>query len=106
MDGDHCDIFRSHPTPYISKAKMLDHTMFKETFARLGTGLNKIAKAIRAKIGVAICQCMPSPPAYAGIKENIVVTGSTNALNAGKRYRLTSGHAPVFSLFTFFGHRS
>jgi hypothetical protein len=26
-------------------------------------------------------------------------------LNAGKRYRLTSGHAPVFSLYTFFGNR-
>jgi len=28
-----------------------------------------------------------------------------NALNVGKRYRLTSGHAPIFSLFTFFGNR-
>jgi hypothetical protein len=26
-------------------------------------------------------------------------------LNAGKRYRLTSGHAPIFSLHTFFGNR-
>ena len=84
---------------------MLINTMFRDTFARLGTGLNEIVKAIRAKIGVAICQCMPSLPTYAGIKENIVVMGSTNALNAGKRYRLTSDHAPIFSLFTFFGHR-
>jgi hypothetical protein len=58
--------------------------MFRETFARLGTGLNEIAKAIKAKIGHAICQCMPSLPAFAGINEIIVVTGSTNALNAGK----------------------
>jgi hypothetical protein len=78
--------------------------MFRDTFARLGTGLNEIAKAIRAKIGVAIRQCMPSLPAVAGIKVLIVVTGSTNALNVGKRYRQTSGHAPVFSLFTFFGN--
>ena len=84
---------------------MLIYTMFRDTFARLGTRLNEIAKAIKAKIGVAISQCMPSLPVFAGIKENIVVTGSTNALNAGKRYRLTSGHAPVFSLFTFFDHR-
>ena len=84
---------------------MLIHTMFRDTFARLGTGLNEIAKTIRAKIGVAIRQCMPSLPAYAGIRENIVVTGTTNALNAGKRYRLTSDHSPIFSLFTFFGHR-
>jgi hypothetical protein len=26
-------------------------------------------------------------------------------LNAGKRYRLTSGHTPVFSLYTFFSNR-
>ena len=84
---------------------MLIHTMIKETFARLGTGLYEIAKAIKAKIGTAINQCMPSLPAFAGIRELIVVTGSTNALNARKRYRLTSGHAPVFSLFTFFGNR-
>ncbi len=90
----------------IAKAKMLIHTMIKETFARLGTGLNEIAKAIKAKIGAAIHQCMPSHPAFAGIRELIVVTGSTNALNAGKRYRLTSDHSPVFSLFTFFGNRS
>ncbi|MDP2797626.1 MAG: hypothetical protein Q8N94_08985 [Methanoregula sp.] len=80
--------------------------MFRETFALLGTRLNEIAKAIRAKIGVAIRQCMPSIPASAGIKALIVVTGSTNAMNAGKRYRLTSDHSPVFSLFTFFGNRS
>jgi hypothetical protein len=28
-----------------------------------------------------------------------------NALNAGKLYRLTSSHAPIFSLYTFFGDR-
>ena len=83
---------------------MLIHTMFRDAFARLGTRLNEIAKAIRAKIGSAVSQCMPSLPAFAGIKVFIVVTGSTNALNVGKRYRLTSGHAPVFSLFTFFGN--
>ena len=80
--------------------------MFRDTFARLGTRLNEIVKAIKAKIGVAISQSMPSLPAVVGIKVLIVVTGSTNALNAGKRYRLTSDHSPVFSLFTFFGNRS
>ena len=79
--------------------------MFRETFARLGTRLHEIAQAILAKIGAAIRQCTPSLPAGAGIKVHIVVTGTTNALKAGKRYRLTSDHAPVFSLFTFFGNR-
>ncbi|MDO8873423.1 MAG: hypothetical protein Q7V05_11965 [Methanoregula sp.] len=76
--------------------------MFRENFARLGTRLKEIVKAVIAKIGTAIRQCMPSLPARAGIKELIEVTGSTNALKAEKRYRLTSDHSPVFSLFTFF----
>lgn len=32
----------------------------------------------------------------------IVSTSLRNALDAEKRYRLTSDHSPVFSLFTFF----
>ncbi|MCX6698042.1 MAG: hypothetical protein NTV84_10960 [Methanoregula sp.] len=64
------------------------------------------AETVIAKIGTAIRPCMPSLSASAGIKELIVVTGSKNAMNAGKRYRLTSGHAPIFSLFTYFGLRN
>ncbi|MFA4849672.1 MAG: hypothetical protein WC626_08080 [Methanoregula sp.] len=71
----------------------------------MGTRLHEIAQAIMAKIGAAICQCTPSFTACAGIIVLMVVTGITNALKAGKRYRLTSDHAPVFSLFTFFGNR-
>lgn len=33
------------------------------------------------------------------------VSESGNVFNVGKRYRLTSGHAPIFSLFTYFGNR-
>jgi hypothetical protein len=50
-------------------------------------------------------QYAPSCPTAAGIHSNIVQAESGNALDAGKRYRLTSGHAPVFSLITFFGSR-
>jgi hypothetical protein len=28
-----------------------------------------------------------------------------NAMKMGKRYRLTSDHSPIFSLYTFFGDR-
>jgi hypothetical protein len=35
----------------------------------------------------------------------IVSTNLRNALDAEKRYRLTSDHSPVFSLFTFFPDR-
>jgi len=34
-----------------------------------------------------------------------VASGSGNVFHVGKRYRLTSGHAPIFSLFTYFGNR-
>ena len=32
----------------------------------------------------------------------VLVASKGNALDMGKRYRLTSGHAPLFSLYTFF----
>ena len=34
-----------------------------------------------------------------------IASESGDVFNVGKRYRLTSGHAPVFSLFTYFGNR-
>jgi hypothetical protein len=79
--------------------------MFRESITRLGTGLKGIAQTVIAKIGTSIRPSMPALPESVGIRKLIVVTGSENALNAGKRYRLTSGHAPIFSLFTFFGNR-
>ncbi|MCX6688529.1 MAG: hypothetical protein NTZ39_02360 [Methanoregula sp.] len=80
--------------------------MFRKIIARLGTRLKEIADAIIAKVGTAIRQCMPSLSASAGIRKLIVPIESKNALNFGKQYRLTSGHAPIFSLFTYFGLRN
>ena len=34
-----------------------------------------------------------------------IASESGNVFNVGKRYRLTSSHAPIFSLFTYFGNR-
>jgi hypothetical protein len=34
-----------------------------------------------------------------------IASESGDVFNVGKRYRLTSGHAPIFSLFTYFGNR-
>jgi hypothetical protein len=36
---------------------------------------------------------------------SVLVASDGNVLDMGKRYRLTSGHAPLFSLFTFFTNR-
>ena len=81
------------------------NTMIREFIARLRTRSKENAKALIGKIGAAIRKYLPSHPASAGIHRLIVTTESGNALNAGKRYRLTSGHAPVFSLYTFFSNR-
>jgi len=35
--------------------------------------------------------------------KTVLVAADGNVLDMGKRYRKTSGHAPLFSLFTFFG---
>ncbi|MDD5189068.1 MAG: hypothetical protein PHF57_12760 [Methanoregula sp.] len=38
--------------------------------------------------------------------ENTILAASEgNVMDTGKRYRKTSGHSPIFSLFTFFGLR-
>ena len=79
--------------------------MIREFIARLRMRAKEIAEALMGKIGSAIRHYVPSFPSGAGIHRLIVPTESGNALNAGKRYRLTSGHAPVFSLYTFFGNR-
>jgi hypothetical protein len=33
-----------------------------------------------------------------------IISESGNVFHTGKRYRLTSGHAPIFSLYTYFGN--
>ena len=79
--------------------------MIREFIARLRTRAKEIAAACIAKLGAAITKYMPTQKARASTSRLIVPTGSGNALKAGKRYRLTSDHAPVFSLYTFFVNR-
>jgi hypothetical protein len=81
------------------------HTMIREFIERLKKRSKEIAEILIGKIGFAIRHYAPSCPPDAGIHGLIVPTESGNALNVGKRYRVTSGHAPIFSLFTFFGNR-
>jgi len=38
-------------------------------------------------------------------EKTVLVAADGNVLDMGKRYRKTSGHAPLFSLFTFFANR-
>ena len=79
--------------------------MIREFIARLRTEAKEIAAAFNTKLGAAITKYTPTQKARARTSRLIVPTGSGNALKAGKRYRLTSDHAPIFSLYTFFGNR-
>jgi len=81
--------------------------MFREIAANLKMRLKKVVKAINAKIN-SITDYFSTPSVSARTQYSgyvIIPTGTVNALNLGLRYRLTSGHAPIFSLFTFFGNR-
>jgi len=77
--------------------------MIKEIIARLKTKVTKVVRAVIARLGGAIREVTTLPSAVAGFLKLIVPVKTADAMHVGKRYRLTSGHAPIFSLFTFFG---
>ncbi|MFA4826502.1 MAG: hypothetical protein WC593_15235 [Methanoregula sp.] len=80
--------------------------MFREIVAHLKMRLKKTAKAIKAGfVSVTYHRVTPSVSAYLPFSGYVIPTGAVQALNLGLRYRITSGHAPIFSLFTFFGNR-
>jgi hypothetical protein len=79
--------------------------MIREFIAQLKRRVKEIAEALLGKIGSAICRYAPIRQPCIGIHPLIVPVESGNAREAGKQDRLTSGHAPVFSLYTFFGNR-
>ncbi|MHB8164760.1 MAG: hypothetical protein ACYDDV_10560 [Methanoregula sp.] len=64
--------------------------------------LGQLKTWLRAEFTAAVRVFVPETlSAVRGAKE-IIATADGNVLDMGKRYRLTSGHAPFFSLFTFF----
>ena len=80
--------------------------MIREIVAHLKMRLKKTVKAIKAKcISVTYHLVTPSVSACLPFSGYVIPTGTANALNLGLRYRLTSSHAPIFSLFSFFGNR-
>ena len=78
--------------------------MIRELIERLKRWAKQTAAALKERLIAAVRTIKPTPPAVACARA-IVVASDGNVLNTGKRYRLTSGHAPIFSLFTFFGDR-
>ena len=80
--------------------------MIKKCVARLVLRAKEVARAIFEKIGAALKEVTPSFSAHAGIHVIVAASKQKDALNVGKQYRLTSGHTPIFSLFTYFGLRN
>jgi hypothetical protein len=78
--------------------------MIGEFFIHLLDRAKKAAKALKAKV-IALVSKLQLPiiakkALLPGIPLNIV-----QAMHISRRYRLTSDHSPIFSLFTFFPDR-
>jgi len=79
--------------------------MIREFIARLRKRAQEIAEAFVTRCGSALKRVMLPLAAGAGIFWSIVPAVTRDAPDAGEQSRLTGSHAPVFSLFTFFGIR-
>ena len=66
--------------------------------------LGQLKSWFKAKLAAVVRVFMPPAKAVRGAKK-ILVAADGNVLDMGKRYRLTSGLAPLSSLFTFFASR-
>jgi hypothetical protein len=78
--------------------------MIKEFFRKLVNRAKEVAKVLKAKFNALICKLIPTAPVKIFLVPGIS-SETGNAMKMGKRYRLTSDHSPVFSLYTFFGDR-
>jgi len=78
--------------------------MISKYVGHLGTLAKQIFAALKQKC-VAAIEWFTSIPSAASDAMSIPVAANGNVLDMGKRYRKTSGHAPLFSLFTFFTNR-
>jgi hypothetical protein len=78
--------------------------MIGEFFINLITRAKKAAQALKAKFIALTHRLLPQIP----VKKFLVPALSPetgNAMHMGTRYRLTSDHSPIFSLYTFFPDR-
>ena len=66
------------------------------------TYLGQLKTWLRTKFAAAVRVFVPGSLSAARGAKPIIAAADGNVLDMGKRYRLTSGHAPLFSLFTFF----
>ncbi|MCK9593763.1 MAG: hypothetical protein M0Q91_17320 [Methanoregula sp.] len=78
--------------------------MIKEFFRKLVKRAKEVAKVLKAQFNALAKKLTPAVPVMKFLIPGIS-SETGNAMKAGKRYRLTSDHSPVFSLYTFFGDR-
>jgi hypothetical protein len=78
--------------------------MVGEFFLKLIKRAKEMANALKAKFNALTNKLMPAVLVNKFLTPGIS-SETGNALNVGKRYRLTSDHSPIFSLFTFFSNR-
>ena len=78
--------------------------MVGEFFIKLITRAKEVAKALKAKFNALTNKLMHTVPVKKSLTPGIS-SETGNAMKMGKRYRLTSDHSPIFSLYTFFGNR-
>jgi hypothetical protein len=78
--------------------------MISKYVGHLGTRAKQIFAVLKQKC-VAVIEWFTSASSAASDAKPVPVAADGNVLDMGKRYRLTSGHAPLFSLFTFFTNR-
>jgi len=74
--------------------------MIRELIERLKMWAKQTAAALRERLTAAARSIKPTPPAVACARA-IVVASDGNVPNAGKRYRLTSGHAGFLQQLVF-----
>jgi hypothetical protein len=79
--------------------------MIKKLVTRMSTAGKKAGESFKAAIRAGTHPCTSAVSYMVRVTEIIVPSDALNALNAGKRYRIHEVHAPIFSLFTFFGLR-
>ena len=78
--------------------------MVGEFFRKLITRAKEVAKALKAKFIALIKKFIPAVP----VTKFLIPCISSEiciAMKISKRYRRTSDHSPIFSLYTFFGDR-
>ena len=76
-----------------------------DLFQKMSARVTTAEKIIKAHLLALLQTFAPEARDQYPIQKNRIASETGRALNVGLRHRLTSGHAPPFLLFTYFGDR-